>query len=679
LRRAFFLVVAFLFLSSMIPAAIALQPEGVRSQAGYSGYNYNVISGKHTVTGVQNVLVVLVEFTDIHHTESADAIKNVAIDQLNAYYKEVSYGKISIAGQVYGWYTVNHSMGYYGADDKKPGDDSNLRALAVDSLAILPSSVDITSYDFLVIVHAGKDQAADQWDVLSDEIWSQCYCSVFPDYSEPEPVYARSKVFANYAFLSEFNGVGTFAHEWGHLFGLPDLYNTETSKSYVGFWSLMDTGNLCCYNDQESTPSYIGAWGDALLGWISPTIPDSSIIFSAFNLQPLESLNATAILVPISTSTYYFLEYRTQTGRDTGLTSSGIVIYLVDEGLPSGGGILRVVNPKTNAVFPAQDHAIDLASGVFKPGDEFHDFENLVFAAFVSEHDYVTVLYSKQELTGSFRHSSLGISMQSLTGAYGGQTSLNGTLIDTSGNGLIGGTIESQIFDAMSNQWVNLGSGTTDEAGNYAFRVDLPRVYTVGTYMLRVIYPGGKVGNVWYTSSSVDLTLEIVPAKMNLELSVPQSNIGDRIPIEVIAVGPQGEPLAGVAVKIYINNVQQTVLTTNADGKASLTYQLRPIDLGDRRITVSGTLANYEPNETSANVFVLSYWLVVIVLAGLVCTLLLLYTRTHRRSRPIPGVRESAPTFPCSKCGLDIPSDSTFCPECGARISHEDSATSAVQ
>ena len=303
--------------------------------ASPASYQYAALSHKHTISGVQNALTILVDFQDVHHSITVDQIRDVAINQLNVYYSEVSYGKVSITGQVFGWYTMTHTMGYYGHDGKNPGDDDNVQALAHDAVAALPSSVDLSQFNLLVIVHAGPDQGSAAYNSLSDDIWSSCFCSVFPNYEPSQSIRAGAKSFSDYMFLSEYNGVGTFAHEWGHYFGLPDLYDTKTENSYVGYWSLMDYGNDCCYNQLESTPSYIGGWGDSILGWLSPTVVDSSVQLSAIDLRPLESSSPTSILIPVSAHTYYFIEDRALEGADSHLPGRAILIYFVDESLDS--------------------------------------------------------------------------------------------------------------------------------------------------------------------------------------------------------------------------------------------------------------------------------------------------------------------------------------------------------
>jgi M6 family metalloprotease-like protein len=57
--------------------------------------------------------------------------------------------------------------------------------------------------------------------------------------------------------------VGTVAHETGHAFGLPDLYDTSNQTWGVGDWSLMSTGN----QTTQMSPSSYDPWSLFELGW----------------------------------------------------------------------------------------------------------------------------------------------------------------------------------------------------------------------------------------------------------------------------------------------------------------------------------------------------------------------------------------------------------------------------
>jgi M6 family metalloprotease-like protein len=652
----------------------AVSPSNLASSApSATGYNYQVLSGAHKAIGPQQVLVILVDFQDIRHIKSAQEIQNLAINQLNTYYSEVSYGKLTITGQAYGWYTVSHSMGFYGHDGKDPGDDDNLRQLARDAVALLPSSVDLTPFNLLMIVHAGQDQANDQSKVKSDEIWSSCYCSVFPNYADRTPIYAvRGKAFTNFLFLSELNGYGTFAHEFGHALGLPDLYQNPSSegRSYVGYWSLMDSGNRCCSRGAESTPSYIGAWGAALLGWLTPTVADSRALVSPFDLKPLESPDASAILVPVSTTTYYLIEYRTQAGRDSTLPTAGILVYYVNEALRSGHGILQLVNPATQQLFQPQDHASDLNNAVFSQADRLRDEVHHVYLAFLGSGKLVTTLFSTQELTASIIQTQVNTPQTSLGSMYKDRLSLTATLVDERGMPMGGQAVQIDALVSMG-QWQQVGQVVTDQLGAVSYELVLN--YAVGRQSFRFFYPGGKGSSAWLASSSTEFSVNIQPAKMVLSLSQSPVTFGQSS-LAVSVMDTHGEPVSNVIVTVYVNGLRQGEITIDENGKGTFPLLFSPADFGLRTVTVEAKATYYSQTQNSGTILLLPLWLIPIIVA-LIATGSIAVWKWQRRSRQssgkeelVLGTRTYTPNVFCVSCGNKLPPDSKFCNECGEKL-----------
>jgi M6 family metalloprotease-like protein len=633
--RSLAIFLPILALSVFIPLASVAGTETTsvpNSQlATASVLNYLVLSPEHSVLGQQTALIILVEFSDIHHTKAADEITHIALGELNSYFGDVSYRKVSITGRVLGWYTLNHPMGYYGKDSKNPGDDDNVQRLAIDAVNALPSDISLSSYEYLVIVHAGQDQAADKSKTLSDEIWSQCACAVFPDYATPRPVRARAKTFSAYAFLSEFNGVGTFAHEWGHLFGLPDLYDTKNKESYVGYWSLMDHGNSCCANRQQSTPSAIGGWGNVLLGWLSPLTPLTDAVLSDFDLRPLESNDASVALIPVSQKTYYFLEYRGGTGRDS-LLPPGLLIYYVDEGLDSGQGILKLLNPATGTIFPLQDDSTNLCAAVFQPDSTFADPSHSVYVAVVGGANAITVLCSNQEMGGAFQRTSLLTSTVSpITSQFKDSFQIGGMLVGYDGKPLESQTVKMDIL-GNSGEWMKVGTTITDADGVFSF--PFQAAYDVGEYSIRILYGGGKIGTVWYSSSNTVLQLTVDPAKMLLTISIPSVSTADRITLTFSVNDARGRPLPGAEVEIYMDGRPLGLATTDHSGMALFALELGMSNVGRHTVTAKASLRNYAAEQSSQSMSVIfPLWMMILIVTAAIAMAVVLERRTYRGHR----------------------------------------------
>ncbi len=109
--------------------------------------------------------------------------------------------------------------------------------------------------------------------------------------------------------------VGTAAHESGHAFGLPDLYDTQQTSEGIGNWGLMGSGN----QSSAASPSRMEAWSLNELGWVTvvPLANDTTVTFG-----PAPVSDTTFLVRVPGTNTrkeYYLLENRQASQSDTAL------------------------------------------------------------------------------------------------------------------------------------------------------------------------------------------------------------------------------------------------------------------------------------------------------------------------------------------------------------------------
>ncbi|HYQ95935.1 MAG TPA: immune inhibitor A domain-containing protein, partial [Candidatus Eisenbacteria bacterium] len=141
--------------------------------------------------------------------------------------------------------------------------------------------------------------------------------------------------------------IGTFCHEFGHVLGLPDLYDTAFDASEgVGEWDLMGAGNFnhAAGESLGTSPAHFSAWSKVFLGWATPTILSTDQLGAA--IPPVESGGPIYRLwtdgaIDVQ---YFLLENRQPVGFDVGLVrksneidrvpSHGLMIYHVDESVP---------------------------------------------------------------------------------------------------------------------------------------------------------------------------------------------------------------------------------------------------------------------------------------------------------------------------------------------------------
>jgi M6 family metalloprotease-like protein len=294
------------------------------------------------LAGTLSVAVVLVNFPDKANVKTRAEINALVFTQVNEYWKEVSYGKISLKGTTTSkWYTLQSTYSYYGQD---PDERSTSRRLSFvnEAVSAADGELNYKEYGYIIVVHAGGDQAMSEKD---EDIWS------FGSIGALTLETGDGTIRAGVSVVSEMDPVGPVAHEMGHNFGLPDLwdYNYDFSKGYpnggepnVGEWDLMGHG---LWAGNGHNPTHLSSYSKIRLGWIL----DSQIANVGINenreltIQPLAGGVGTLVVrTPLTKTTYYLVEARKRIGRDSHIPGEGIIIYYVDETKGSGQGPVKV-------------------------------------------------------------------------------------------------------------------------------------------------------------------------------------------------------------------------------------------------------------------------------------------------------------------------------------------------
>lgn len=300
------------------------------------------------VLGVHRVLVVAAYFPDINYTTSTDTLRQEwfgSNKSVAAYYSEISYGAFKLTGDVVGWYKLPYPEAHYGADCKAindadcSGQDQSFQ-IADDVVPQVENAVNFNNYDYFVFVHSGYGQESSG---VKDDVWSVTYLGGVDVVTNMRTLYEFSIVAELQAAGSP---IGVFCHEFAHLLNIPDLFNTNTGKTILGPWTLMDAGTWNG-NPPGSSPAELISWGKIQLGWI--TGPMLAVAYSGqtneYTIDPTEvpSSNVHVVEVPLGSSAvvsqsgspesaqYYLIEVRAAIGFDAELPATGVLISYVDD------------------------------------------------------------------------------------------------------------------------------------------------------------------------------------------------------------------------------------------------------------------------------------------------------------------------------------------------------------
>ena len=303
--------------------------------------------------GSYKVLLIVIEFSDAANTYSRASFDSMAFNgwptgTIDDYYTEISYGNLMLSGQALGWYTAANTRAYYGNGQKGwgayPQNAARLVEEAVDAAEI--AGCDFSQYDndgdgeaeSIIIVHAGEgsETSLDTNDIQShvSKISSmggtaRSYDGVTIDRYACCPELQASSPTAHI-------NIGVYCHEYGHVLGLPDLYDVNrwcgTISSWgIGAWGLMSFGGWGGDVVTPSSPSHMCSWSKIRMGWISPAVMSGHS--STVTLQRYEQYADVLKLGMDSRETEYFLvEYRDSSyGFDQSLVRSGLLVYHVDD------------------------------------------------------------------------------------------------------------------------------------------------------------------------------------------------------------------------------------------------------------------------------------------------------------------------------------------------------------
>ena len=307
---------------------------------GYSTYDLSKLRG----------LVLLVEYNDCSFTRddalevftnmvtekdyagvpSATNPKNITsyTGSVRDYYYENSAGSYDATFDVYGPVQIDYSKTYVKATE-------NARTIMKAACEAADSLVNFADYDsdndgyvdfvFFIFAGNGSNYTSNDDDLLWPHAWTMTDCKLdgvtLYRYACSVELYGTSS--------STLDGIGTICHEYSHVLGLADLYDTDYSESggtsvHPGYWSVMASG---CYCNYGRTPTGYSLYERYALGFASPTVIDS---VGEYTMRSLEDYNEGYRINSAVDDEYFLLENRRKSGWNAYTAGSGMLVWRVD-------------------------------------------------------------------------------------------------------------------------------------------------------------------------------------------------------------------------------------------------------------------------------------------------------------------------------------------------------------
>lgn len=276
------------------------------------------------------------------------------------------------------------------------GAGKSARSILTDALEQVLDSVDLSRYDadgdglvdmvYFIVAGYGSNVGGNDSGFLWPHKWE------FSPNVEDDGVAAHVYACSTELFGSQSDtipdGIGTICHEFSHVLGLPDLYNTRyTGGRHPNTWNLMASGN---YMNNARTPVGYSVYERYAAGWLNPTLIDAA---KQYSLDAQQTGNTGIRLNTRTDKEFYLIENRQQTNWDEYLPGHGMLVWHIDStytdpwvnnwvnGDPDHPGmfLLRAsprdstFNGTTNPIdsngdpFPGSDHVTSLYNATTSP------------------------------------------------------------------------------------------------------------------------------------------------------------------------------------------------------------------------------------------------------------------------------------------------------------------------
>lgn len=302
-------------------------------------------------TGERRIPIILVEFKDKKFNNTQEKIIDGMITGptgVQQYFIDQSNGKYKPVFDVYGIYCLSENREYYGgrsatAKDKGIGwmVTEACQLASDDGVSFSPYDTNNDGFcDVVIVIFAGVSEAqAGMYH--SDAIWPCNWTLEAAKYysrggngpftpSIDDPYINHFAVFNELHGTNDsgkkIDGIGTFAHEFGHCLGLPDMYDTGNGDHFgMGDWDIMCMG---CYCDDGYSPVGYSAYEKVFMGWMEYIYPEKNTYYTlpVLNQKNKDTDKAVCIVSDVNKNEYFILENRRRVGWDGYLPGQGILV-----------------------------------------------------------------------------------------------------------------------------------------------------------------------------------------------------------------------------------------------------------------------------------------------------------------------------------------------------------------
>lgn len=299
-----------------------------------------------------------------------------ANETVTGYFQEVSLGKLSVVGSVSPWVATTMTVAQVVGTSYGLGSDSQVGPWLRQAVEAADAHIDFRQYDndgpdglpnsgdddgvadgvaFLFVEKPASCPGPGPWPHRSRiQNWGGGPAVTNDLRPDGQAIVVNDYILLGAVECSGVDALGpdVFAHETGHVLGLPDYYDLSQGverhlrRFVVGCYELMSAGSWGCGNGgrgPSKLPSHMGPWPKVQLQWTTPIQVPSDARRVTYTLNPVRS-SGEMLSVPLSATERLFIEYRDLSGFDRDLPRAGVVMYRHESGrafLPPAGAVPR--------------------------------------------------------------------------------------------------------------------------------------------------------------------------------------------------------------------------------------------------------------------------------------------------------------------------------------------------
>ena len=324
----------------------------------YNGYHINENSDT-----VYTPYPLTIEHREYSYVDTATiALRATIPGCARDYFHEMSMGKFTPVFHVTDTIKLDENRVSYGGNNNSEERSKKMFTEACQK-AYNSGLVNFDDYcngdntvDFVYVVFAGSDEAQTG---IEECVWAHANINLNVNLGGKEIAISRyacsGELFIDLKGLPA--GIGTFVHEFSHVLGLPDFYNTiddTNPKLSMDVWSVMDYG---MYNRGGFVPCAYTAFERYSLDWLPMATLNEPATLSIGTTEEEKTGYRIFVSEDTDTTAFYLVETIRKEGWNKYAYAEGLLISMVDYKAEAWtSNQVNVENTYRHYVVPANNH-----------------------------------------------------------------------------------------------------------------------------------------------------------------------------------------------------------------------------------------------------------------------------------------------------------------------------------